>query len=126
MILVMTNYPCLKVGHHKESLRKCIVELEEENSRLKGSVDDSIETITVLRCSVDAEIEEYNLLMDGNKSLRTEHDTLHEHCEDLGSELAKVHASAVEDVATLEASIKSTVAHPMNVAVVGVKHLSNF
>jgi hypothetical protein len=44
----------------------------------------------------------------------------------LESELTKAHASATEDVAALEARVKSVEAHTMDVAAASEKHLSDF
>jgi FtsZ-binding cell division protein ZapB len=116
-----------------ESLQKHVAELEEENSRLKAtatelqkSVDSSAETITVLQHSVDDGVEDYNLLMAGNESMLAEHNELRYRSEDLESELSKVHASTTEDIAALEAKIRSAEAHATNVAVTGEKCLYYF
>jgi hypothetical protein len=49
--------------------RKCIAELEVDNSHLKTTTVESAETIDTLQ-------EDYNLLQEGNKSLSAERDEL--------------------------------------------------
>jgi hypothetical protein len=71
-------------------------------------------------------IKDYNLLQEGNKSLLAEHSELRYCCEDLESELAKVHSSVVEDVAALESRIRSAKAHSVEIATAGEKRLSDF
>jgi BMFP domain-containing protein YqiC len=109
-----------------ESLRKRIVELEAENSWLKAATAESYETIDMLQRSVYAGIEDYNLLQEGNKSLLTEHNELHYHPEGLESVLAKVRSSAAEDIAALEARIRSAEAHSVDVAATSEKCLRDF
>jgi hypothetical protein len=46
-------------------------------------------------------IEDYDLLMEGNKSLLAERNALRERSEYLESKLMKAHASTVEDIAAL-------------------------
>jgi hypothetical protein len=55
-----------------------------------------------------------------------EHSELRYCCEDLESELAKVHSSVVEDVAALESRIRSVEAHSVKIATVSEKQLSDF
>jgi hypothetical protein len=57
--------------------------------------------------------------MEGNKSLLAERDALREHSEDLESELTKVRASATENVAALEARVRSAEAHAVDVPAAG-------
>jgi hypothetical protein len=59
------------------------------------------------------------MLMEGNKSLLAKRNALRERSEDLESELTKGRSSAVEDIAALEARIKSVEAHSVDVAVAG-------
>jgi replicative DNA helicase len=101
-----------------ETLRKCIVELEEEHfwlkataTKIQGSVDSSAETIATLQQSMVAMIEDYDMLMEGNKSLLAERNALHECSKDLVSELTKAHASATEDIVALEARVRSAKAN---------------
>jgi hypothetical protein len=114
-----------------ESFQKHVVDLEMENSRLRstavklqGSVDSSAETIATLQHSVDAGIEDYNLMLEGNKSLLAERNTLHDRSEDLEFELTKTRASAIKGIVALEAKIKSAKAHFMDVAAAGKKTLT--
>jgi uncharacterized protein involved in exopolysaccharide biosynthesis len=80
--------------------------LEAENSQLRatatklqGSVDSSVETVATLQRSMASGLEDYDLVMEGNKSLLAERNTLHECSEDIESELMKAHASASENIA---------------------------
>jgi hypothetical protein len=75
---------------------------------------------------MDAGIEDYDLLMEGNKSLLLECNALCEHFEDMESELTKAHASAAENNAAMEARIKSVEAHTMDEAAAGEKCLRDF
>jgi hypothetical protein len=108
------------------SLRKPIAELEAENSQQKATAVESIETIVMLQCSVDAGIEDYNLLVEGNNSLLDKRDELHCHYDDLKTELVKVCSSPKESVADLEATIRSTETHSVHVAAAGEKCLRDF
>jgi hypothetical protein len=108
------------------SLRKRIVELETPNSRLKTTTVESAETIAMLQCAVDAGIEDYNLLLDGNKSLLVERDDFCYCCEDLGIELARVHSDAEKSAADLDSRIRSAGAHSIDVAAAGEKRLRDF
>jgi uncharacterized protein YacL (UPF0231 family) len=101
-----------------EPLRKCIAELEVENSQLKATGVESAKTITTLQRSVDARVEDYNLWMEGNKSLLAEHNELRYHSDDLESDLAKVRSSA-ESITGLEAKIRSAEAHSVDLATAG-------
>jgi hypothetical protein len=55
----------------------------------------------MLQRSVDAGIEDYNLLMEGNKSLLVERDEFHYRCEDLKVELARDHSDAKKNITSL-------------------------
>jgi hypothetical protein len=108
------------------SLRKCIAEIEEENSHLKASTVESAETIDTLQHSMNSKIEDYNLLQEGNKNLLAKCDELRYHSKDMDSELARVRSSVAEDIAALESRIRFAEAHSVEVAAVGEKCLSNF
>jgi hypothetical protein len=114
-----------------QMLQKRVVELEQENSWVKatamelhGSVDGSAETIAVMPHSMDAGVEEYNLLLEGNKSLLAKRNALRERSEDLEAELTKARTS--EYIAALEAKVKSTEAHIVDIAASDEKCLSDF
>jgi hypothetical protein len=79
---------------------------------------ESAEMIGMLQRSVDAGIEVYNLLMEGNKSLLAERDEFRYLSNDLETELA---SSAEKSVADLEARIKSAEAHNVDVAATSEK-----
>jgi hypothetical protein len=53
----------------------------------------------MLQRSLDAGVEDYELLMEGNKSLLVESDTLRDHNADLEPELAEARARAAKDIA---------------------------
>jgi chromosome segregation ATPase len=105
------------MGHRSES----IAELEAENSQLRATVEESTGTIATLQRYVDAVIEDYDMLMEGNKSLLTERDKFHYHCKDLKVEVARVRSDVEKNVADLEARVKSTEAHIVDVAATGEK-----
>jgi hypothetical protein len=66
---------------------------------------------------VNTGIEDYNLLMDGNKSLLAERDEFYYYCKDLSAELAEAHYDAEKRTATLELKVKSIEAHIIDVVV---------
>jgi hypothetical protein len=68
---------------------------------------------------VDHSIEDYNLLVMGNKSLLSERNELKCHCEDLQVALVETCSDTKKRVADLEAKVKSTEAHDE-------KHLRDF
>jgi hypothetical protein len=84
------------------SLHKCIGELEVENSRLKDAAAESAKTIGMLERDVDNGLDDYNLLMEGNKSLLAERNDFCYRCEDLKAELAEAHSDAQKKTADLE------------------------
>jgi hypothetical protein len=75
---------------------------------------------------VDNGVEDYNLLMEGNKNLLAERNDFCHHCEDLKVELAGVCSDAKKRIADLEARAKSTKAHSVDVAAAGKEHLRDF
>jgi hypothetical protein len=75
---------------------------------------------------VHAGVEDYNLLLEGNNSLLAEHNELRYHSEDLESKLAEVCSSAVEDIAALEAIIRSAEAHSVDIAADCENRLGDF
>jgi hypothetical protein len=96
----------------RASLHKCVTELEKDKD--------------VLRRVVDHGIEDYNLLVAGNKSLASEHDELKSHCQGLQAKLANTRCDIKKRVATLEVEVKSAEAHNIDVVSIGEKHLREF
>jgi hypothetical protein len=92
-----------------------------ENSRLRATVEEPTGTIAMLQRSVFAGIEDYDLLMEGNKSLMAARDEFRYRCEDLKVELARVGSDAEKNIADLEARLKSAEAHSVDVAAAGEK-----
>jgi hypothetical protein len=90
---------------------------------MRATVKESAEMIAMLQRSVDAGIEDYDLLMEGNKSLLAERNEFCYHCEDLNVELAKVHSDAEKIITNLEVRVKSAEAHNVDVAIAGEKRL---
>jgi uncharacterized protein YlxW (UPF0749 family) len=88
-------------------LRKCIAELEAENSRLKDVAAESAETIDTLQRAVDNGVDDYNLLLEGNKSLLAERNDFHYRCEDLKDELAEAHYDAQKKTTDLESRVRA-------------------
>jgi hypothetical protein len=80
----------------------------------------------MLECSLLRSVEDYNLSMVGKESLLAERNKLHYRTEDLEAEPAKARADAVENIAALEAKLKSVEAHSVDVAADGEKHLQDF
>jgi hypothetical protein len=89
------------------SLCQCIVELKVENSQLKATIAESTETIGTLQRAVNNEVEDYNLLLEGNKSLVAECNDFHYRCEDLKGEVAEVFSDAEKRTINLEAWVKA-------------------
>jgi hypothetical protein len=94
------------------SLRKCIAELKAEKNTLQHTVDNGI--------------EDYDLLLEGNKSFLAERDNLRFRCEDLQAELAEVRSDTKKQIADLEVKVKSAKAHSVDVAAAGERHLKDF
>jgi hypothetical protein len=82
--------------------------------------------ITVLERSLAHAIEDYNLLMAGNESMLAERNELCYRTEDLESGLEKVRVDAAENIAALEAKLKSAEVHSVDVAADGEKRLKGF
>jgi hypothetical protein len=70
---------------------------------------------------VDNGVNNYNLLMEGNKSLLAERNDFRYRCEDLKAELAEVHSDAEKRTANLEVRVKAAKAHNIDVAAAGEK-----
>jgi BMFP domain-containing protein YqiC len=107
-------------------LRQRVAKLEVENSQLKATAAQSAGTISMLQRAVDIGVEDYTLLMEGNKSLLADHNDFHHHCEDLEIELAEVRSDAKKKVADLEARVKSVEAHSVDVGATGEERLRDF
>jgi hypothetical protein len=93
-------------------LYKRIAEIEAEKEALQHIVDNGI--------------EDYDLLLEGNKSLLAERDDFHYHCKDLWAELAEERSGAGKQIADLEAKIKFAKTHSADVAAAGEKSLQDF
>jgi uncharacterized protein YydD (DUF2326 family) len=96
------------VEDNRASLRKHIAELKTENSQLRDTTAESTKTISTLQRVVDNGIEDYSLLMEGNKSLLAEHNDFYYCCEDLKAELAMVCSDAKKRTTDLEARVKAS------------------
>jgi hypothetical protein len=79
-----------------------------ENSQLKATAAKSTSTISTLQRVVDIGVEDYTLLMECNKSLLVER------------------VDAKKKVADLEARVKSTEAHSVDVVATDEEHLRDF
>jgi hypothetical protein len=79
------------------SLHRHIAELEGDKS--------------MLQCALDHSIEDYNLLVIGNKSLLFEHNELKCRCVDLQAALAKACSNAKKRVDDLKSKVKTAKAH---------------
>jgi hypothetical protein len=75
---------------------------------------------------VDNGIEDYNLLMEGNKNLLAEHNDFCHRCEDLKVELAGVRSEAKKKIMDLEARAKSVEVHNVDVATSSEERLRDF
>jgi hypothetical protein len=94
------------------SLRQHIAELKVQKNTLQHVVDNGI--------------EDYDMMLEGNKSLLAECDDFRFCCEDLQVELAEVHSDAKKQIADLEAKVESAEAHSVNVAATGERRLKDF
>jgi hypothetical protein len=65
----------------------------------------------MLQCAVDHSVEDYNLLVMGNKSLLSERNELKCHCEELQVALAEARSNAKKRVVDLEVKVKTVKAH---------------
>jgi hypothetical protein len=94
------------------SLHRCVAEHEKYKDALQHDIDHGI--------------EDYNLLVIGNKSLASEYDELESQCKGLQAKLAKTHSDSRKRVAGLEVKVRSAEAHNIDVASGGEKHLREF
>jgi hypothetical protein len=94
------------------SLRQRIAKLEAEKNTVQHTVENGN--------------EDYDLLLEGNKSLLAERNNFHYRCEDLRAELMEVRSSTEKQITDLEAEVKSAEAHSTDVAGAGEKHLKDF
>jgi hypothetical protein len=92
---------------------------------LKATVAVSIGTISTLQHTMDIGVEDYTLLMEGNKSLLAERDDRHR-CECLEVEVAEVRFDAKKKVEDLEARVKSVEAHNADVVTTDEERLRDF
>jgi hypothetical protein len=96
------------------------------NTQLKDAAAESAKTIGTLQWAVDNGVDDYNLLLKGNKSLLAEHNDFCYRCEDLKAELAKAHFDAQKKTANLEARVRAAEAHNVDIATAGEKQLRDF
>jgi hypothetical protein len=94
------------------SVRKRIVELEEDK--------------TTLQCAVDNAAKDYDLLIAGNNSLLAECNDLKYRCEDLEKELTEARSDTKERIDDQEIKVKSAEAYSIDIAAVGEKRLNDF
>jgi hypothetical protein len=94
------------------SLHEHIAELVAETNTLQRAVENGI--------------EDYDLLLEGNKSLLAQCDDFRYHCDDLRAELVEVRSGSKEQIADLEAKVEFAEAHSTDVAAAGEKHLKDF
>jgi hypothetical protein len=94
------------------SLRQRIAELEAQKNTLQHVVDNGI--------------EDYDMMLEGNKSLLAECDDFRFCCEDLQVELVEVHSDAKKQIADLEAKVESAEAHSVDIAATDERRLKDF
>jgi hypothetical protein len=99
---------------------------EDDGASLCEHIVELIAEKGALQRAVDGGIEDYDLLLEGNKSLLDVHNDLQYCCEDLHVELAEVHSNAKKRIADLEAKVKTAEAHNIDIATVGKKCLKGF
>jgi hypothetical protein len=83
---------------------------------LKTAATEFAEMIGMIQRTVNNGIEDYNLLMEGNKRLLAEHDEFLYCYKDLNVELGEVRSDAKKRTAALVLKVKSAEAHNINVA----------
>jgi hypothetical protein len=103
-----------------------IIIAEDSGASLQRHVMELEKDKDVLQCAVDHGIEDYNLLVVGNKSLASKRDELKSRCEGLQVELAKTCFDVEKRVAALEAKVRSAKAHYIDVAAAGENRLIEF
>jgi hypothetical protein len=80
----------------------------------------------VLQCVVDLGIEDYNLVVTGNKKLPSEQDKLKHHCDGLEAELSEACSDVQKRIDDLEARVRSSEARSIDVAAASEKRLRDF
>jgi hypothetical protein len=100
--------------------------LQTFTAELWESVDRSAKAVVSLWQTLIGLIVDYELLKDGNNILLVERDALRDQVADLDSELVIAKASAIEDIAALEAKDAALEAHAADEALAGETHLVNF
>jgi hypothetical protein len=99
---------------------------EDDGASLREHIVELIAEKGALQRAVDGGIEDFDLLLEGNKSLIDVHNDLQYRCEDLHVELAEVRSDAKKRIADLEAKVKTAEAHNIDIAAVGKKCLKGF
>jgi phosphoribosylaminoimidazole carboxylase (NCAIR synthetase) len=80
-------------------------QLMVSEAKMQKTIDYSSEVVTLLRRELNEEIENYELLKNGNDSLLEERNNVRFRVADLESEVAKVRARVAEDIFALEARL---------------------
>jgi hypothetical protein len=78
---------------------------EDSGVSLRRHVIEHGKDMDVLQCAVDHGIEDYDLLVTGNKNLVSELNELKSHCEGLQAELAEACSDGEKRIAILEAKV---------------------
>jgi hypothetical protein len=99
---------------------------EDSVALLCGFIGELEVEKSMLQCTVDNGIKDYNLLMVGNASLLAERNDFRYPCEDSEKELAGGRSNAKKRITDLEAKVKSAEAHGIDVATAGERQLRNF
>jgi hypothetical protein len=74
---------------------------EDSGASLHNHVTELEKDKNVLQRVVDLVIEDYNLVVTGNKKLASEHDKLKHRCEGLKAELSEARSDAIKELAIL-------------------------
>jgi hypothetical protein len=75
---------------------------------------------------VDNGVDDYNLLLEGNKTLLAERNDFHYRCDDLKVELEEARSDAQKKIVDLEVRVRAVEAHSVDVAAAGEKRLRDF
>jgi hypothetical protein len=81
---------------------------------------------STLQQAMDNGVNDYNLLLVGNKSLLAECNDFHYHCEYLKVELAEARSDAQKKAVDLEVRVRAAEAHSIDVADTVEKRLKDF
>jgi SMC interacting uncharacterized protein involved in chromosome segregation len=99
---------------------------EDSGASLHNRVTELEKDKNALQRVVDLVIEDYNLVVTGNKKLASECDKLKHRCEGLKAELSEARSDAHKRIDNLEPRVRSVKACSVDVATDSKKRLGDF